>query len=336
MNLKSRVSVASALSNRKALTRLNPATWGYIFAFIGTVLFSMKAILVKLAYQPIDGLAENALDAITIMTLRLGFAAPVYILIFIGLLLNRNYRGKPPVKLSDMALATGLGILGFYICAWLDIEGIKYITSQLERLLLFTYPIFVFLFGTIFFKKKLTRPVIKSIILAYGGIAVIFIGGDITVESNVPLGSALVLGCAILFAIFQLLAKPMIARIGSSLFTCCAMLGACCVTFFHFFSNNIAQGTLGHIFELPSRIWLLGIALAFFSTLIPSFLVNIAVERIGPHATAAIGMLSPVATIFMAIGWLGEPFGIFDAIGTALTLFGIGLYTLTDKQLHSP
>ena len=67
------VSAASILQETKP-ARFSGASVGYICAFIGTILFSMKAILVKLAYLPGGGLAANELDAITIMALRLGFA----------------------------------------------------------------------------------------------------------------------------------------------------------------------------------------------------------------------------------------------------------------------
>ena len=83
---------------------------------------------------------------------------------------------------------------------------------------------------------------------------------------------------------------------------------------------------------MPSRIWLLGVALALFSTLIPSFLVNLAISRVGPQATSAVGMIAPISTILLAIWILREPFGVVDALGTLLTVMGIGLYTWFDKR----
>ncbi|MGB0906623.1 MAG: DMT family transporter [Maricaulaceae bacterium] len=305
--------------------------WGYVLALFGTIFFSMKAILVKLVYLPGGGLEENQLDAITIMAMRLGFSFPAYMAIF-WIVKRRAVRDGQVIKGKDMLLAAMTGVLGYYVCAWLDIQGLKYITSQLERMLLFTYPVFVFLLGAMFFGKPLTKGAIAAIIMAYAGIAIIFTNGDMTVGLNVPLGASMVLFCAFFFALFQLLAKPMIARLGSLLFTCCAMMGAGAVIFVHFLSQNIAQGTFGEIAALPPRIWAIGISLAFLSTLLPSFLVNIAIGRIGPQAVAAMGMVSPIATIILAITWLGEPFGIWDALGTLLTIFGIGLYTWFDRR----
>lgn len=326
------VSHPSALGSRSNLSGQN---WGYVLALLGTVFFSMKSIFVKLIYQPVDGMGINGVEAITIMAMRLGFSAPFYIIIFWLALRRRKRSGLPPLQKRDMVLAAMLGLLGYYACAWLDIEGIKYITAQLERLLLFTYPIFVFIFGAMFFGKPLTKEAIFAVLIAYAGIGLIFLKGDIAIGINVPLGSAMVLFCAALFAFFQLFAKPMITRLGSPVFTCCAMLGAGAMIFVHFVLENIILGDVSEVLNLPSRIWVLGLAVAFFSTLLPSFIVNLAISRVGPQATSAVGMIAPISTIFLAIFILGEPFALIDGIGTLVTVAGIGLYTYFDKRAIS-
>ena len=316
--------------------RMSGQGWGYVFGALGAVLFSMKAIFVKLAYQPTNNMPENALDAITLMTLRLGFSVPVYIAILWVLVIKTKRSGQGLPELRVFAGAALLGMLGYYVCAWLDIEGLKYITAQLERLLLFTYPVFVFVLGAMFFGKPLSLKAVVAILIAYSGIAVIFLGGDIASGLNVALGTVMVLTCAFAFAVFQLLAKPMIGRMGSPLFTCTAMLGAGFMIFLHFFVENAHAGTLTSVWDMPPRIYMLGVALAFFSTLMPSFLVNIAIGRIGPQAVAALGMMSPVATIMLAVMWVGEPFGVFDGLGTLLTISGIALYTWFDRRQSQP
>ena len=309
--------------------------WGYVFALLGTVCFSMKSIFVKLIYQPVNGMEVNGVEAITIMAMRLGFSAPIYVLIFWLALRRRKTQNLPPLQKRDMALAALLGLLGYYVCAWLDIEGIKYITAQLERLLLFTYPIFVFIFGAMFFGKPLTKGTVLAVVIAYAGIGLIFLGGDIAVGINVPLGSAMILLCAALFAFFQLFAKPMIGRLTSPIFTCCAMLGAGVMIAMHFVTENVILGDVTEVLALPPRIWALGIALAFFSTLLPSFMVNLAISKVGPQATSAVGMIAPISTILLAIYILGEPFAWIDAVGTLITVGGIGLYTYFDKRAIS-
>ena len=329
------VAVAAEM-DAGAQSFFNHRNWGYVLALLGTVFFSMKVIFVKMIYQPVEGLELNSVEAITIMAMRLGFSAPIYVLIFWLALRKRKSRGLPALKKRDMFLAAITGMLGYYICAWLDIEGIKYITAQLERLLLFTYPIFVFIFGAMFFGKPLTKEAVFAVVIAYAGIGLIFMTGDIAIGVNVPLGSAMILLCAALFAFFQLFAKPMITRLSSPIFTCCAMLGAGFMIFLHFTLENMVLGEVSDVLNLPLRIWILGIALAFFSTLLPSFMVNMALSKVGPQATSAVGMIAPISTIALAIIILGEPFGLIDALGTAITVFGIGLYTYFDQRSIQP
>lgn len=318
-------------SNIKRPSSLGGIGWGYVFGALGAILFSMKAIFVKLAYMPVDGMGANEIDAITLMALRLGFSMPVYLAVFWWTMSKRKQNGETMPKSLHMFLAGLLGVLGYYICAFLDIEGLKYVTAQLERLLLFTYPVFVLLLSVLFLGYRPKPLSVLAIALGYSGILVIFTNGDITIGENLWLGTAMILTCAVLFAAFQLLAKPMITRLGSTIFTCCAMFTAGTVIFTHLIAQSLMTGEI-QFATLPPRIWMLGVVLAVFSTLIPSFMVNIAINRIGAQATATLGLLSPIATVFFAIVWLGEPFGVYDGIGTVMTLLGIGFYSWYSRR----
>ena len=303
--------------------------WGYGMAVMGAALFSLKAVIIKLAY----GAGTEPLDPIVLMVLRMGFALPVYIAILIYAL-----RKTTPGSLSPKHImaAVALGALGYYLCALLDFTGLLYITAQLERLLLFTYPVFVVIIGVVFMGVKLSRQGLASIAAAYAGIALIFTGGDIAAGAHLWKGVALVVSCAFLFAIFQILAKPMIDRMGGRLFTCLAMIAASTSVLLHFIISYGVLGTGGigiaDALDLSPRILGLGFILGIFCTVIPSFLMNLANGRIGAQAVSTLGMVSPIFTIIAAVYLLGEPFGVIDAIGTAMTVLGIGFYTVFDKR----
>jgi len=301
--------------------------WGFVCGILGSVLFASKAIFIKLGYAD-DGIVP---DPITLLSLRVLFAVPAYI---IGLFwLNRRYKatGKAKPQPRAIIMAFFLGMLGYYGCSLLDFTGLQYITAQLERLLLFTYPAFVFLLGAMFFGKPLSLKAVLCILLAYSGLLVIFWGGDITVGENIALGSALIMLTAFLFALFQLLAKTTIDKIGSLYFTCYGMIGATTAVLTHYLIVNGGQGW-AHISQFSPRIYLIGLMLGIFSTILPTFMINIALGRIGPQKVAILGMMSPVATIIFAIAVLGEPFGPIDALGTGLTMAGIALYSFVSRK----
>jgi len=325
--MKSNLRETLGASVLTELDKTSGPVWiGATLAIVAAILFSMKAIFVKLAYLPTDGLSEQV-SPITFMMLRMGFSFPFYLAILIWVW--RRTEEKPTVR--EISMAISIGVLAYYFCTLLDFTGLQYITAQLERLILFTYPAFVVLLGAIFFGGKLTKWGLASVALAYGGLAVVFLGGDITESSNLLLGSALILGCAFFFGLHQLLAKNFIDAIGPKLFTCLAMLGAAAAISLHFVMSVFQTEGISVALDLPPRIYWLGLIIAVFSTLIPSFFMNSAIGRIGAQRVAMISMVGPLATIVAAILVLEEPFGIWDAVGTAVTLSGIALYMTSSK-----
>ena len=293
---------------------------GVALGMAGAALFSMKAVLVKLAYAVVPDL-----PAVTLMVLRMGLSLPAYLLI---LLLARR-AGEGRIGARQTLGAMGAGVLAYYVCTFLDFQGLKYITAQLERLLLFTYPAFVIVFGALFFGLRITRAGITALVLAYAGLAVVFVGGDITQSDNLWLGAGLILLCAMLFALFQLIAKRFVDRVGARVFTCLAMIGASTALLLHFLIMTGGPVGAAAALDLPGRLWIIALGLAVFCTLLPSFFINMAIGRIGAQTVAMLGMVGPLATIVAAIVVLGEPFGLWDAVGTVLTLAGIALYTLS-------
>lgn len=323
-----RETVVQPLLGGSSPEPLHKAKAGYVFAALGAMLFSMKAILVKVAYLPTGGLNANDLDAITLMALRMGFALPIYI----GILIFSLRKDGAAVPFKHILQAALLGVMGYYVCTFLDFSGLKYITAQLERLLLFTYPVFVVILGALFFGGRITKGGIAAIILAYSGLGVVFLGGDIATGLNVPLGSALLLCAAVLFGLFQLLAKRLIDKVGSKIFTCLAMIGAGAAILTHFVIYSLSQEGVAEALSLPPRIYFLGAAIASFSTILPSFLINVAMGRIGAQTVAVMGMIGPLATIVAAIVVLGEPFSFWDGVGTVVTLSGISLYMWLNQR----
>ena len=294
---------------------------GYGLAAAGAALFSSKAIFIKLAYL------ERA-DASLMLATRMAFSLPFFIAIGLYALGKRRRAGLPPPTARTLGFAVINGFIGYYIASYLDFAGLLYITAQLERLVLFTYPVFVMLLGYLFFKGRITWNGIIAALITYAGLALVFANG-ITIEGwDTAIGTALVLAAALTFALYQLLAKSLIADMGSLLFTAVGMSAASIAGLTHY-AVTAAQ-------IVPHVSWhylALAAATAIFATVVPSFLINAGLGRIGPQATAMISTISPLVTIILAMIFLGEAFTVIDAIGTALILDGIGYYTWADSRL---
>lgn len=298
---------------------------GYVLAALGAVLFSMKGILVKLAY---GDASVPEVDAITLLALRMAFALPFYAVIgaIAWKVRARNAQPLPPARLIVMAVLVGL--LGYYCSSYLDFAGLQYLSAQFERLILMTYPVFVTLLGALFFGGRITLWGVAALFVSYSGIILIFAAGATAKGDHAVLGAAFVFTASFTFALYQLLAKPVVTRMGTRIFTSIAMMAACAGVLVHFMAGN----SLLQLADVPARIVWLAAAMAVVSTVLPSFMLSAALDRAGAQAVSMIGTISPVATIVMAMAILGEPFTATDAAGTVLVIAGVGLFTYHDAR----
>ena len=293
---------------------------GYAFAATGAILFSAKAIIVKLVYG-------MGVDPDTLLALRMGFSLPCYLAIGFWALRNRRQRSMPPPSGHILAKAMLIGVLGMWVASYSDFLGLQYISAQFERLILFTYPLFVVLFGALFFKQRIRSLTLIALGVSYAGLALIFTEHFSLEGQNVLVGAAFVIAAAISFALYQLLAKEAIAGLGPGLFTCVAMTGASAAAFLEFFTRHDGRSLL-----IGGPLLGYSLFLALAATVLPSFFMNAALHRISAQANAAIGILGPIATTLLAVAILGEPLTAIGMAGTALVLAGVGWFTLAERE----
>lgn len=294
---------------------------GLTLAALGAALFSTKGIIVKLA------LAEG-LDPVTILTWRMLISVPIFVIVgwwgYRARARRRPSGTAPGWRRGDLAFACGVGVLGYYGASYLDFAALAFISAQLNRLVLLTYPFFVLLIGAAFFGRRLSLGALGAAGIAYLGIALIFTH-DLAVEgAGVLPGVALILGSAIIYALYQLLAKPLIDRMGAQLFTSVAMTAAGVVVAIHFLLTHSAAALLAS--ASASALPLMA-TLAIVSTVLPAYCLSAAIGWVGPERTAVFGNISPLVTIVLAVLVLGETFTLSHALGTALVFAGILLFT---------
>jgi drug/metabolite transporter (DMT)-like permease len=290
---------------------------GYLLVAAGSALFASKAIFIKLAYL-------ERYDALLILAWRMAFALPVFVAVGLFELAKLRNAGNPLPGWRSAAGAVGIGLIGYYLAMILDFSGLLYVTAQLERLALFTYPIFLLFIGAAFFGMRLSRSSIIAAVLSYIGLAFVFVPDFSAGGANVTLGTALVLASALSFAVYQLLAKRYIEDMGSTLFTSLALSGAALTTLAHVF---VARGQLDT--SMSANYFMLAAATGLLATVLPSFFVNAGMAKIGAASTAMISNVSPLLTIYFAVVLLGEQFTLAHGIGTALVVGGVGYHTLS-------
>lgn len=302
----------------KSLT-LSPITAGFLFAIGSAALFAIRPIFVKLVYM-------QGVDSTTLIAFRMLFSMPFYLILLAWLL--RDPKRRATLNLTNVLAISAVGLCGYYAASFLDLIGLQYVTAQLGRMMLYTYPTFVVLLGAMFFKEPITKRVIVSLCITYLGVAIIF-GHDLEVfGSDVITGAIFILGSALTFSFYLLFGKSLIDEVGSRLFTCLALLAASLGILLHYTLTRsitvpqVNQTALTYI-----------LIIAIFCTVIPSFFTTSAVARIGADKTGIIAMIGPAFTSTFAVLILAEKFTAYHALGITITILGIWVLSARTKGI---
>ncbi|MEQ9297232.1 MAG: DMT family transporter [Cyclobacteriaceae bacterium] len=280
-----------------------------LMAATGVVLFSTKAIMVKLAYP-------YGVDHVSLLVLRMVFALPIYLVI------DFFWNKKPEeVELGpkDYLGVIMAGIFGYYLASLFDFQGLLYISASLERLILFTYPTIVILISRFFLKEQISAKQYLGIGITYLGMLIIFSPQlFISPDPEFWKGAGLVFLSALTYAFFLVTSGKYVPRFGTVRFTAWSLsISAMCVMI-HFGRTSQAS-----ILSHPPEVYYLGGAMAVFATVIPSFLISAAIRRMGASNMSIIGSLGPVSTILLAIAFLGESLDWYQVIGAIVVIGGV-------------
>lgn len=289
---------------------------GPLLAIIAAICFAGKAVLIRMAY------AEAPIDATTLVALRMVLSFPLCLL-----MLWWNGRNGNVARLTrrDWVTMVWLGFIGYYIASFLDFWGLEYISSALERILLFTYPTMVVLISVALYGRRIRLREVTALLLTVAGTVVSF-ANDMRLTSSTSAlwkGSLLVLGSAICYAIFLVGSGRNVERIGSLRFSALAIAIASGFVVAQFLILRPVSALV-----LPVRIYWIGLAIAWFSTGLPIFLTVEAVRRVGASRVSIAGSIGPIVTIWLGHLFLGEPVTVMQMAGAALVLSGVGLITV--------
>ncbi len=281
--------------------------------------------MVKLGYR-------LGVDAITLLMYRMLFALPFFLcLIWWGSRANKQQAAKVKMTRRDAGAVLALGFLGYYLASFLDFLGLQYISASLERLILYLNPTLVLLLGVVMFGRRLRWQQVVGLAISYGGV-VVALWHELQVQgANVLLGSVLVFLSAISYALYLGYSGQWVQRLGSVRLVGWSSSIACMLCIVQFLVTRPLAA-----FAVPMEVLQLSVINAIFCTVIPVMLVMMAIGRIGSALTAQIGMLGPVSTIFFAYFLLGEPFGLWSALGAVLVLMGVAWASHQSLKIDAP
>lgn len=289
-------------------------------AGLGAVLFSAKAIVVKLCYR-------HGADAETVLALRMLFSLPFF---WSAVWLQASARRAPPMHRNDVISVLLLGFIGYYLSSYLDFLGLQYISAGLERIILYLNPTIVLVISALVLKKPIRSRQWLAIGVAYAGVTLVFLH-DVSFDGQrAALGSSLVFTGAVTYAIYLILAGEIVNRIGSIRLVAYASASS---TFF-----CVGQSLLKNphaIFSQPLEVYSLSLLNGSLCTFVPMLLIMVAVKRVGSGLAAQSGVIGPVATVLFGWYFLGETIGLLQVLGVAIVLVSMGILLTATRSPSS-
>ena len=282
-----------------------------LLALGGSMAFSGKAIIVKLAYR-------YGVDAVTLIMFRMLFALPVF-----AVMAWWASRGQTALTRRDWLGVLWLGFTGYYLASFLDFAGLAYISASLERLILYLNPTLVMLLGFVLYKRRVTAWQLAGTAISYCGVVLVF-GHEIALEGKDAVwGALLVFLSAVSYAVYLVYSGEMVKRLGALRLVGLASAVACGLCILQFALLRPSSAALA---VAPEVIWL-SLLNATACTVAPVLMVMMAIERIGASMASQAGMVGPISTILMGVVILGEPFTAWVVAGTVLVIAGIFVFS---------
>ena len=251
------------------------------------------------------------MDPDSVLFFRYLFAIPL-----LGIMIKARGRTfkiqrKETFPLIIMGLLVALSSLTLFL-------SYNYMAAGIASTLLFIYPIMVALIMAMVFKEKLALQTIVCMLLALGGIGLLYKSEDGSTLSLI--GTLLVFASSLSYAIY-------IVGINQTSLKNVAILKVTFYVLLFGLSLFVARLLYSGVLNTPDQWYLWGnlLALAVFPTAISFLCTTGAIQYIGSTPTAILGALEPVTAIFFGIAVFGESLTVRESIGLVMIIVAVTL-----------
>lgn len=272
---------------------------GILVVFLATVFLSTKSIWAKLIYL-------DSLSPLNVLVCRAVLSLPFFLIPMIRFDWNS-------VNKSKVFKYSFWGAILYVSSSITDFIGLLYISASLERAVLFTFPIYVFLLSS-----DLSRITFSKVILIVStvlGLAIMF---NPTVDNHLTdtlIGISLVLLSAIFWALFIIYSKRTVSNISPTIFTSTYM---CITTVLLLFGFIIDSKNFTTFLTLQTHTMIYLVFLAIFCSIIPSYLMSFGLKRINASLAAVISAMGPIVTLALDVVILNHNLALNEIIGAII------------------
>lgn len=281
---------------------MNAKAKGYILGSIAAASYGMNPLFALPLYKA-------GMDPDSVLFFRYLFAIPL-----LGIMIKARGRSfkiqrKETFPLIIMGLLVALSSLTLFL-------SYNYMAASIASTLLFVYPIMVALIMAMVFKEKLALQTIVCMLLALGGIGLLYKSEDGSTLSLI--GTLLVFASSLSYAIY-------IVGINQTSLKNVATLKVTFYVLLFGLSLFVARLLYSGVLNTPDQwyLWANLLALAVFPTAISFLCTTGAIQYIGSTPTAILGALEPVTAIFFGIAVFGESLTVRESFGLVMIIVAV-------------
>jgi len=289
---------------------LNKFYCGVILILISACSFALMPIFALYAYQ------GNA-TVNTILFLRFALAAIIFF-IYIAIKVE-----KVVISRSLFRSLLFIGGILYTLQSSLYFESVKYISTSLQALLFYTYPIFVALLSFLIDIERPNSKLIASIAISVFGLFLV-LGTSFKMLNF--LGTFLALGAAAVYSVYIIISNRVTKDISPVVTSAFITLSSA----FAFLIMGLSTNSLTFSFARSAWLPILGIVL--FSTVISIFTLFRGMELLGSTRAAILSMIEPLTTIALSSMLFHDRLTPLQWLGGILVLVGAVMVVISKEQ----
>lgn len=235
-------------------------------------------------------------------------------------LVHRLWPGRRRVERGDWKRIVLLGFLAVFMNQAFFLYGIQYTTPTHAAILYGATPVFVFLLAIPLLGEKPTKRKFAGVLLTFVGVAIIVVQkGLLEFSGKTWLGDLLILSAVVAWALYTVLAKPLVAKYGAVHLNALVLISGT-ILFIPFGLFTLGGLEAGAV---TTRGWLSLLYIAFGTSVVAYTLWFWALGRMEATKLAVFQNLQPVITAFLSFWLIGERFGVQLLVGGAMIILGV-------------
>jgi len=286
----------------------------YPLLLLGVVGLSCAGIFYSLAHAP----------AMAMVAYRSLFAALLVLPLLAFSRRGARAAAQTAMRRGDLVLSITAGAL-FAIDLTLWAVGLHYTSVSSAMLFVSTDPIWIALFGAIFFAEKPKPLAVAGILVAVAGTLVVA-GMDIRISGSALAGDGLALSAALAETWYLLIGRRVRIRVDTTRYATVVYISCAVCTWLMLAATRYSPAISLH------DIWL-AIALALIVTIVGHTLIQRSLGYL-PAAVVAVSFLSqPLIAAVLAFIVLHQTVPVTTAIGGLIALAGIGLVAYSNERV---